>query len=606
MRRTRLLLNFLPLLAVLGFWIAHVLIEKKFDYFKYYGDDPLAADEAEHLSFRDSAAEAGLVYAYENSNEDKARERGVLNYKNFTPVSTPVAVGDVDGDGFEDVLVANGFSRDLLLAFRNRGDGTFERFPANSGLRVFGPGELSGIAIVDFDNDGDKDVVYTSSNPTGGNEIRLLRNRGRGVFEDASELIADRSLGSVVTGVRVIDVDRDGYPDVYVTALFRNILSLNPDTGQKNSGFFQPNASRRDLSFAGPNYLYLNHRGKSFARVENAGGAGNYQLAWDAAIYDVNGDGYQDIIVANDFSFVRTYENNKAGGFVQTTTYRFPNQYVSSNMGVNVADLDGDQRFDFFITNAVRSTYSSNNTNHALVQQEKVEYHDRFEALRLGKCGWGWGSQVADLDLDGHDEVLVANGYFDDGDRDYFYHWSVYSSLPPFLVASPGVLPPTQGFHFSSKERNCLFKKRTARGPFADVALAAGVRDLANGRGVALIDVANEGRYSFLISNYGEQLVFYRNVSPRQHNWLGFRFEGSASGKDAFGASVTVSYEGKSQRKYFHPTQGFSSQTSSRLLFGFGSDAPSALRVRVLWPSGKETEHSELALNRYHLLREGP
>lgn len=599
------LLRFLPMGIVLSIWSLHFLIERRFDYFKYGVERALTELEGQHLAYEDHTERAGFDISPGSFLNELPAGKGILNYRNFVPLTIPVAVSDLDGDGFEDVILADGFGPEPMVAYRNRRDGTFERFPRESNLLVAEVGMVGAVLVIDFDNDGHRDVIYNFNDLFGLNELRLLRNLGGGKFADASHLIAERKLFSLVTSIRAIDANRDGYPDIYVSALFRNVIKVDSKTGVAQAGYFQPIASKRDTSFAGPNYFFRNHRGKHLEMVPLAGGAGNFQLAWDASVIDLNGDGYQDLVVANDFSIVRTFENDRRGNFYHSTRYRIPTQYATSNMGINVADLDGDAEFDIFVTNAVRSTFMTSNTNHALVRREGKAFQNQFQELGLGRCGFAWGSQVADLDLDGHDEVLVANGYFNDGDKEYAYHFHTYSSLPPFLVGDPTVLPNSRGYRFATDERNCLFKKTLPEGPYTDVALSAGVRDLSDGRGIALIDPLNEGRYSILISNNNEPMHFYRNVSSRQHNWVGVRLAGRASGRDAFGAIVQLRAGTHTQRKYFNPAQGFSSQTSAQLLFGLGSLPAGAVEFEVTWPSGRVTKHSKLQMNRYHLLQEG-
>lgn len=579
-----------PFFLVVSLLLFKYYKEEKNNYFRFEKSVQLSSGQSDYLKFQQATNELGINSPYENLETPG----GMMNYKNFIPVTTFVNVVDFNNDGFDDLLFCNGYTRNQVRLYLNTGKGNFIDVTEASGLNKSSLlNTRSAVTFFDYDNDGYKDVIMSSRG-----FLTLFHNEHGKYFKDVSSLVLDNQFNSLITSIRVIDFDRDGWPDLYVSSLFRFI-----NMGKLKLGYFAPVGNKKDFSIAGPNYLLHNLKGEGFERVIGSAVAANNQLAWDATVMDVNGDGWLDLIVANDFSINRVYENNRKGDFVETTKYRAPNQYTSSNMGISSADVNGDGLLDFFVTNVSRSTYTTSNHNHLFLQNEGHQYEDLASDYGVKRCGWGWGSQFADLDKDGTEELIMSNGYFDDGKKDYYYHWITYASLPPFFISNPKVLPPTQGYHLSSNERNCLFKK-DREDHFVDVAASAGLDDLKNGRGVALFDLNNTGSLSIAISNYEAAPIIYKNISKKSYNWIGVTLEGKSSGKDAFGSVLYLKHENGKQVKYFNPSQGFSSQTTAKVIFGLKDLAPKTAELEVHWSSGRVDTYKDLKLNAYNKIVE--
>lgn len=579
-------------LVVLTFF-SYLYLEKKFDYFRFNESKKISEENKNFLEFKESANELGITHSHETLDISEHLEgySRMKNYKNFLPTNATAAAVDFDNDGYTDLFFTNGTSKRSYFLYRNNRRGSFEDVTDKVGLLF--PNDrvrMTNVAtFFDFDNDGYKDLFIGH-----GRYNRFFHNvKGKKFVEMTEETNANAANG-VVTGVKVFDYNKDGWPDLYATLIFK----INYGDDKNGVSFFSPRITKNNRSFSSGNFLLKNIEGKKFELVPEAGGAGNNQLTWDAGIMDYNNDGWPDILVANDFSVIRLYENNQKGQFIEKTDQALGKQFTSSNMGIVFSDINHDGLQDFYVSNISRSSYTSLLYNQLFIQNPDHTFTDRYNDYGMDKCGWSWGSQFADFDLDGDDELVVANGMFDDGNIDYYYKWLVYVTLPSFMINGPNILPNTKGHRLASHERNCFFKKNGSSSQFEDIALSIGVTDIKNGRGLSLIDINNDGRLSFVIANYSAEPVFYKNISKKQKNWFGLKLIGTKSGKDAYGALIRVTTKSEKQiHKLYNPTQGFSAQNDPRVLIGLGDD--SEFDIRITWPSGQIQNLSNIQSNTY-------
>lgn len=580
--------------VVIGCFIAFIYLEKNFEFFRFSKSQILTENEKSYLQFKESAKDLGITHNQEVLDLSTHLEgySGVKNYKNFLPTSSGVATVDYNNDGYMDLFFVNGISARSFFLYENNKKGGFIDVTSKVGLFVSNDRiRLMQVAtFFDYNNDGYKDLYVGF-----GKYSKLYQNIGGKKFIDVTAKMNASPADGVMTGLKVIDYNNDGWPDIYGIMIF----STKVDGANNSVTFFSPRITKNNRSFSNGNFLLKNIRGERFELVPNAGGASNNQLTWDAAVVDFNYDGWQDLLVANDFSIVRAYQNNKEGGFFEVTDSLLGQQFTSSNMGIIFSDINNDGKFDFYVTNLSRSTYTSLGYNQFFIQNKDNSYTDKFDTFGTDKCGWSWGSQFVDFDLDGTDEIVVVNGMFDDGPTDYFFKWFVYITLPPFVVNSPRLLPNTAGHRLASHERNCLFKKTDDRTDYKDVALSAGVEDIENGRGVATIDIENNGKISFVISNHAAPPTFYKNVSALQRDWVGFNLTGSKSGKDAVGATIKAIFtDGTSNLKLHNPFVGFSSQKDPRVVFALNNKKIESLEVS--WPSGRKQTIKKFKINSYN------
>lgn len=337
--------------------------------------------------------------------------------------SSGSAVGDVDGDGYEDIVLA---SSSHLALYRNNRNGTFTDVTANSGLPNPYPSVATGVVLFDYDNDGYPDLYVAAV--TGGD--RLFHNIGGGTFTEvtaAAGITPDR-WASMPT---VADYDRDGYLDVYIIRM-----------GDHEHTPPQPNyAARNGLA----NTLYHNNGDGTFTDVTQHAGVGDTGWGLAGAWADYDEDGWPDLYVVNEFGANVLYRNNGDGTF-RDATIESRTAVRSAGMGVAWGDYDNDGHLDLFISamhansrwllfhpdfpQPVPWYVKALGWFTPQVQQRIHQYTDELtrgsSLLRNNGDGtftdvsdrtgvrdtqWGWGAEFLDYNNDGLLDLYAVNGF---------------------------------------------------------------------------------------------------------------------------------------------------------------------------------------------------
>ncbi len=477
--------------------------------------------------------------------------------KYFMPqiMGSGCALFDFDGDGRLDAyLVNNGGpnSRSINRLFRQRPDGRFTDVSAGSGLDVAGWG--MGVAVGDVDNDGRPDLLLTEYG-----RCRLFHNDGNGQFTDASK-DAGIDVPTWGTSACFFDYDRDGWLDLAVVSYVNYDPSQPCSGGSGRPDYCHPSTFGGTLT-----RLYHNKGGGRFEDVTVASGLGKLRgpgLGVVAA--DFTGDHWPDLFVADDAQANRLWVNRRDGTFAEEAAPRGLAFNVSgnaqANMGVALADVNGDGLLDVFVTHLTEET------NTLWLQSPRGRYRDRTAeaGLTAVRRGTGFGTAAADFDQDGAPDVVVANGRVSRG--------RAVEGLDPFWA--------------SYAERNQVLAN-DGRGRFRDVSAAnpALCGTPAVWRGLAWGDVDGDGAPDVLITAAAGPARLFRNVCPHRGHWLQVRAVDPALKRDAYGAEVVVSGGGRRWAGLINPGQSYLCSGDPRAHFGLG-DVARVDSVRVTWPDG--------------------
>jgi hypothetical protein len=500
-----------------------------------------------------------------------------------------------------------------------------------------------GVALLDYDNDGDLDVYLVQGGPLGGPGVaprtpdRLYRN-DLAIDRDGTRTLqfTDVTTASGLDtpgygmGVTTGDIDNDGWVDLYLT------------------------------KFNAPNQLFRNNGDGTFTDVSK--GSGTDQQAWSvsAAFVDVDRDGWLDLYVANYLRYNldesapcfgaagardyctpstypplpdRLYRNRGDGTFTDVTASSGIGREFGPGLGVVTADVDGDGWVDIYVTN-------DGMENQLWGNRRDGTFENR--ALRAGvalpvtaKAEASMGVDAGDFDDDGDEDLFMteltgegSNFYVNDG-TGLFDDRSAPSALGPASVPYTGfgtawldfdndgrldlaVVNGTvqvierlrqAGDPFPLHQRKLLFRN-LGDGRFEDVSAQAGVAFAQSevSRGLAVGDVDNDGDIDLLIGNNNGPVRLLINETPGRH-WLGLRLVG-ASGRDMLGAKVEIRENGISRWRRVRVDGSYGSASDPRVLVGLGESAADP-EVRVTWPGGEREMWGRVAADRYTTLRQG-
>jgi hypothetical protein len=522
------------------------------------GSEP---DEPDPVWFRDDTAAVGLKFNHE------AGPTGRYFFPQI--MGSGGALLDFDNDGLFDLYLIQNAGPDSGARnrlFRQHKDGHFEDVSAGSGLDIAGYG--MGVAVGDMDNDGWVDV-YVSQYGGG----RLFRNRG-GRFEEVTKTagVEQRSWGC---SCAFVDYDRDGWLDLVVV----NYVEYDPARSCPQSdgkldfchpSVFPGSAARlfhnRGLGHGRETVPQRGGRWLGFEDVTEKAGLSRRAPGLGVVCADFNGDGWLDILAANDGEPNHLWINRRDGTFAEEGLMRgiALNGLGNSlaNMGVTVGDVDGDGRLDVFITHLTDEI-------HTLWSQSAVGlFQDRTAAAGLASPRWrgtGFGTILADFDLDGAPDIAVVNGRVTRGQP-----------------AEAG----STSFWNRYAERNQLFLN-DGTGAFRDI--SRGNSDLcgsfAVSRGLIWGDFDNDGGIDLVVTTIAGPARFYRNVAPRRGHWLSVRAHDPALKRDAYGAIVMIKAGGRRWVGLVNPGQSYLSSGDPRAHFGLGA-VEKAEEIRVDWPDG--------------------
>jgi hypothetical protein len=528
---------------------------------------------AQQIGFRDITAQAGIHFKHNN---------GAFGKKWLPETMGPgCAFIDYDNDGYPDILLVNGTDfaghqhsgATTPKLYHNNRNGTFTDVTRQAGLAV--PMFGLGVAVGDYDNDGFEDLFITALG-----QSHLLHNNGNGTFTEVTKSAGMWGPNEFSTSAAWVDYDRDGKLDLVVAnyVQWSDQADLYCTLDGAHKSYCTPE------SYKGTSVrMWHNLGGGKFEDATQKAGLGDpTSKSLGITILDYNGDGWPDILIANDTQPNKLYLNKKDGTFEERGVpagIAFSEDGVArAGMGVDAADYDRSGHASVIISNFANQMLSlyHNEGNGLFVDEAPQSEVGRATLITLG-----FGCFFFDYDNDGWPDIFVADGHIED---------QIERVQKRVSYAEPAHL-----FHNSGG------------GQFREVTAQMGTAFAAPrvARGAAYADIDNDGFLDVLISTNAGPAFLFRNEGGANHS-LRLKLVGSKSNRDGIGTVVRVTSNNNkdTQWKMLRSGSSYLSQSELVLTFGLGART-TAEAVEIQWPSGQIDRLSNVSAGQTVTVQEG-
>lgn len=528
-----------------------------------------------------------LIRSYAVSNDNNVKTVTLSIPPAFS--GSGVACEDLNNDGFPDLLLLGGFGNTLYL---NNKNGTFKDITAQSGINFWDDhkksfGEPRQPIIADFDNDGYQDIFISYVNDA----HQVFKNIEGKRLENLSHIANLGGKNAVAGPATAFDYNNDGLLDIFIGYFGDYIHGVLPTISRDNQNGV-------------PNRLFKNLGNFVFEEVvfteDHSSNTGWTQVVGHS---DLNQDGYQDIIVGNDFGKNKYYFGSPKGKFKEVSN-ALGTDKPSYSMNIGITDLNRDLYPDLYISNIVvmqkDEKYVSPNENTTMKFDPKkmanirtIEANDLFlssfsnhtlnyslsTAVGSGysATGWSWDADFFDYDNDGDDDLYCLNGMND---------FSVYASENPFYFERTAQAS-TITYAPSDREKNVFFVNEN--GTLTNKAESLGVAINSNARSASYFDFDQDGDLDIIVNNYHDAANFLQNHTSLNNNWVKIKLIGDPSkhiNRDAIGSSFVInSLNNKNIWKEIHSTTGYLSVHPKEQHIGLGKD--NMFDLTIQWSNGE-------------------
>ncbi|MET4082747.1 hypothetical protein ABIB40_002711 [Pedobacter sp. UYP30] len=534
-----------------------------------------------------------------------------------------VAIGDLNGDGLQDIYFTGNMVDNKL--YLNKGKMQFEDITTQAGVAGRPGPWKTGVTMADVNGDGKLDIYicYSGKLDSAKRVNQLFINMGNNsqgipVFKDQTAAYG-LDFPSYSTQAYFFDYDRDGDLDLLLVNHNIHRLSILDEASVK-----EMNAQADEQAGV---RLLRNDNGK-FKDVSKKAGILNstFSFGLAAGIADVNGDGWPDIYISNDYSAPdRLYINDGKGHFVDQLQKEIGHTSFYS-MGNNIADINNDNlpdiytldmlpednkrqkllfgadNYEAFNLNLKVGFYYQYMRNMLQVNNGNNTFSEIGQFSGISNTDWSWAPLFADYDNDGTKDLFITNGYTRDYTNMDFLKY-MGDNLRDRSVTQEDLLKIVNKMP-SSDVKNYFFKNN-GDATFSNASAQWGINVPSNSNGAAYADLDNDGDLDLVVNNINQIAFVYENQSNVQskNHFLEINLKGNQKNTYGIGTKV-ITYSGtKTQYLEQMPSCGFQSCVSPVLHFGL-ANVSIIDSLKVIWPSGKMQVLSKVKANQIITLNE--
>lgn len=525
-----------------------------------------------------------------------------------------VAVGDINNDGLPDICFTANMGRDIL--YLNKGDMKFENITETCGINTK-IGWSGGVTMADVNADGWLDIYisrYGWFEKPEDRENLLFINNGDLTFSEKAKEYGIANTGYTIQST-FFDYDKDGDLDLFV--------GNQPSQVRWTKAAQENNPPPPDENTS--DRLYRNNGDNTFTDVSKKAGIENFAFSLGIVASDINGDGWTDIYVANDYNKPDFMYINQQDGTFKDALKQTTRHISNFAMGCDIADFNNDGLVDIVTADMAAEDHYRSKTNMGSMRPDRfwsfvergyyyqymvntlqlntgtpsysnlsVHFSEIGHLAGIAKTDWSWATLLADFDNDTYKDLLITNGIKRDVRN------NDYSTLMTTEVKKAG--GKMTGLEMlqlslkapSQKVKNYLYHNQGDL-TFKNVATEWGMGQASFSHGAAYADFDGDGDLDLVMNNVDQKAFIYRNES-KNNSYLQLKLTGKEKNTQALNAKATIYTGDNIQHQELTLTRGYMSACDNILHFGLGNISMID-KLEVIWPDGSLTELENVKAN---------